>query len=64
MNLKLRDRDLLKKIYRNILGGAGENHEPLSHDSRSLGRDFSPRPPEYDVRVRTTLPSYSMCLYL
>jgi hypothetical protein len=31
-------------------------HENLSQDSRSLGRDLNPGPPEYEAGVLTTLP--------
>jgi hypothetical protein len=42
-----------------LLGGTEKNHENLSQDSRSPGRDLNPRRPEYEVGVSTTLPRRS-----
>jgi hypothetical protein len=36
----------------------------LSHDSRSPGRVFNPRPPEYEAGVLTTRPRRSVNSYL
>jgi hypothetical protein len=36
-------------------GGTDENHEK-PQDSRSPGRDFNPKPPEYETGVLTTPP--------
>jgi hypothetical protein len=35
-------------------GETEENHENLSHNSRSPGRDLNPGPPEYEAGVLTT----------
>jgi hypothetical protein len=40
----------------NLPGGTKENHENLSQDSQSLGRDLNPGPPEYEADVLTDWP--------
>jgi hypothetical protein len=37
----------LNVIYHHLSGGTEENHENLSQDIRSPGRDLNPVPPEY-----------------
>jgi hypothetical protein len=44
-------------------GGTEENDENLSQVNRSPGRDFNPRPPEYEAGVLATRPRHSMILY-
>jgi hypothetical protein len=43
-----------KRPWRYLPGGIEENHENISQDSRSLGRDLNPRPQEYSAGVLTT----------
>jgi hypothetical protein len=42
------------------LEGLRKNHEKLSQDSRSPGRDLNPEPPEYEAGVLTTQPRRSV----
>jgi hypothetical protein len=42
-------RDLRQGDVTALPTGAEENHENLSHDSRSPGRDLNPVPPEYEA---------------
>jgi hypothetical protein len=45
-----------KVLLRYLPGGTEENHENLSQDNRSPGRDLGPGTPEYEAGVLTTLP--------
>jgi hypothetical protein len=42
------------RYYPSIYVGSEENHEKLSQNHRSPGRDLNPRPPEYVAGVLTT----------
>jgi hypothetical protein len=43
-------------LSRFLPGGTDENHEKLSKNSRSLGRDLNSGPSEYEVEMLTTRP--------
>jgi hypothetical protein len=46
-----------KLLSRYFSEGTDEYHE-TPQDSRSLGRELNPGPPEYEAGVLTTLPRY------
>jgi hypothetical protein len=57
-------RGLILRYYlSNLPGITGENHETLSHDSWSSGRDLKLGPPELEVGVLATRPRRSICLH-
>jgi hypothetical protein len=43
---------LFKVLSRYLLGKAKENHETLSKNIRSPGRELNPGPPEYEFSTR------------
>jgi hypothetical protein len=45
--------DLIYGIF-SAFGRAEKNHENLSQDSQSLGRDFNLGPPKYEASMLTT----------
>jgi hypothetical protein len=47
---------LFKVLSWNLPRRTEENHEDLSQDSRSLGRELNLNPPEYEAGVLTTQP--------
>jgi hypothetical protein len=49
-----------KVLAQDLTGGTEGNHENLSQDSLSLGRDLNSKPPEYEAGVPTTWPRGSM----
>jgi hypothetical protein len=46
----------VKVASQHSIGGTEENHDNVSQDSLSLGRNLNPRPPEYEAGVLTARP--------
>jgi hypothetical protein len=55
-----KDLDQFKALSWHMPGRTEENHENLSQDSLSPGRDLNPEPPEYETGVLTTQPRRSV----
>jgi hypothetical protein len=49
-----------KVLSRYLPGGLRKTTKNLTQDSRSPGRDLNPRPPEFEARLLTTRPRYSV----
>jgi hypothetical protein len=57
-------RGLIIRYYPGVcLEGLKKTTKSLSQDSRSLGRDLKPGPPEYEAQMLNTRPRSSVLLY-